>query len=239
MAVRRGTATPSAIFRGTVPVQKIMRGTVEVWSAKPPVSPTTLGAVHWLPFTPELTTDLGTQPRVWSTNGSMAGEGGALSGGIVQNPANTAYTPVAGCAMTYWVKNTRTINALGASALQATASFSEMSQSINGQTRAVQWTFRRGATTAQNVYAGTVPRGEWTFIAACMEPVSGTTWRYRGYINGTQVVNNTYNAGTQHAVTFASARANSQDGHVDDAAIYNRALTAEEITALYGVGRTS
>ena len=35
MAVRRGTATPSAIFRGTVPVQKVMRGTVEVWSARP------------------------------------------------------------------------------------------------------------------------------------------------------------------------------------------------------------
>ena len=39
MAVRRGTATPSAVFRGTVPVKKIMRGTVEVWSASPyPVS---------------------------------------------------------------------------------------------------------------------------------------------------------------------------------------------------------
>ena len=35
MAVRRGTATPSAVFRGTVPVQKIMRGTVEVWSSSP------------------------------------------------------------------------------------------------------------------------------------------------------------------------------------------------------------
>jgi hypothetical protein len=33
MGVRRGTATPSAVFRGTVPVKKIMRGTVEVWSA--------------------------------------------------------------------------------------------------------------------------------------------------------------------------------------------------------------
>ena len=35
MGVRRGTATPSAIYRGTVPVQKVMRGTVEVWSASP------------------------------------------------------------------------------------------------------------------------------------------------------------------------------------------------------------
>ena len=44
MAVRRGTATPSAVFRGTVPVKKVMRGTVEVWSASPyPASGTWAG----------------------------------------------------------------------------------------------------------------------------------------------------------------------------------------------------
>lgn len=243
MTINLGGAPIKDVRVAGVQAQRVMLGTgtsaVEVWSAKPPVSPAAFGAVHWLPFTPEPTTDLGTQPRTWETYGTVNVADGALTSGRVRYPDNSAYTPIAGCAMTYWVKHTSSLNSLGANAFEARADYSEMRQNIHGATRAVRWRFGRGGTSAQSLDAGTVPLGVWTFIAACMEPVSGTTWRYRGYINGNQVVNNTYNAGVQHPVTWVELQVNPQDGHVDDAAVYNRALTAEEITALYEIGRTT
>ena len=169
--------------------------------------------------------------------GTPTVSGGALVSGLVRYPANSTYDPTNGSTVTGWVRNTSTSNFHGDKPLSATASFSEISFAANSAGSA-QWVFRRGGAGAQTITTGTVP-DEWAFIAACMEPVSGTTWRYRAYINGTEVLNDTYNAGTQHAVTFNSATFDATRADVSDAAIYNRALTATEIADLHNAGRTT
>lgn len=207
-----------------------------VFKAKPNLSPASLGAVHWLPFTNSPTENLGSSGGVWGELNTPAVTGGALTTGTVRNPSPNPYDPSNGCAFTGWVNTTHTLNNLQ-QPIKVTASYSELGFSFNGLTREAQWTFRRGGTSAQLVYGGTVPTG-WVSVAACMEPVTGTTWRYRAYIGGSEVVNSTYNAGTQQAVTFAYATVNSSSAQLDDIAIYNRALTAQEILSLHQLGRS-
>lgn len=209
-----------------------------VFKAKPNLSPATLGAVHWLPFTNSPTEDIGTSPGVWGTYGTVGISGGALTSGTVRWPSPSGYNPTSGCAVTGWVNTTHTGAAFQAP-IQVTASYSALNFSFNGSTRQARWEFRRGGTASQFVTGGTVPVG-WVSVAACMEPVTGTTWRYRAYIGGTEVVNATYNAGTQHAITGASAgNFDSFSAQLDDLAIYNRALTAAEVTSLHQLGRTT
>lgn len=208
-----------------------------VWSAAQPVTPFTLGAIHWLPFTDSPTEDIGTSPATWSTYQSPTISDGALVSGRVRYPSNSTYDPSNGSTVTGWVRNTSTAITYGDPPLSATASSSEITFWANSAD-AAQWRFRRGAASNQTIIAGTVPDG-WAFIAACMEPVSGTTWRYRAYINGTGVLNDTYDAGTQGSVTFNSAEFRAASADISDAAIYNRALTATEISDLHDAGRTT
>lgn len=208
-----------------------------VFKAKPALSPATLGAIHWLPFTNSPTENLGSSGGVWQEYQTPSVSGGALTTGTVRNPSPNPYNPTSGSAFTAWLNTTHTNNSVQ-SPIQVKASYSELSFGFNGSTRQARWDFRRGSDIGPAVTAGTVPTG-WTSVAACMEPVSGTTWRYRGYINGSEVVNATYNAGTQHPVTSTSAVMNAYSAQLDDIAIYNRALTAQEIVSLYQLGRTT
>ena len=80
------------------------------------------------------------------------------------------------------------------------------------------------------------PVGAWTHVAATYD---GTT--VRGYVNGvlqlTQAV--TLNLSTRNADIYVGATANGTsalDGKVDELAIYNRALSATEVQAIYQVG---
>lgn len=208
-----------------------------VFKAKPNLSPATLGAVHWLPFTNSPTEDIGTSPGVWGTNGTMTVSGGALTSGMVRNPSPSTYTPIQGCAFTCWLVPTDT-SSFANTVPNVFAENSILSMSYVGTSRAVSWQFRRGANVPQRPTAGTLTTG-WNFVAGCMEPVSGTTWRYRGYINGTEVVNATYDAGTQGTVSFRYPSIDAAYAQVDDFAVYNRALTAAEVTSLHQLGRTT
>ena len=209
-----------------------------VFKAKPNLSPATLGAVHWLPFTNSVTEDSGNDPGAWTVYGSPTLSGGALTSGQARLSGSEAhFTPIGGWSFTQWITTTKTLNALSTGSY-VSASYSRMDLAYNGATRAAGWTFQRGATSNPVIYAGTVPTG-WVHIGMCMEPVSGNTWRYRAYINGAEVLNATYDAGTQHPVTFTAARADAAAALVDDFAVYNHALTAQEIVSLYQLGRTT
>lgn len=236
MAIQFGdTRIGEMRYNGVDIVEAMYNGQI-VWQAGG-LTPYELGAIHWLPFNDDPLEDIGTAPSTWSGYLTPTVSGGALVSGTVRYPANSTYDPTNGSTVTGWVRNTSTSINYGDQPLSATASFSEITFWANSAGSA-RWRFRRGASGAQITIAGTVPEG-WAFIAACMEPVSGTTWRYRAYINGTEVVNDTYNAGTQHAVTFNSATFDATRADVSDAAIYNRALTATEIADLHNAGRTT
>ena len=80
------------------------------------------------------------------------------------------------------------------------------------------------------------PVGAWTHVAATYD---GTT--VRGYVNGvlqlTQAV--TLNLSTRNADIYVGATANGTsalDGKMDELAIYNRALSATEVQAIYQAG---
>lgn len=230
MTIMLGNADTTNVRMGSTKVDKVMLGEQLVWPTET-TTPFTLGAIHWLPFTNSPTEDIGTAPAVWNTYQSPTISDGALVSGRVRYPTNSTYDPANGSTVTGWVRNTATGIPYGDPPLSATASFSEISFWANSA-GAARWRFRRGGAGAQTIIAGTVPDG-WAFIAACMEPVSGTTWRYRAYINGTEALNNTYDAGTQHAVTFNSAEFRAASADISDAAIYNRALTASEVASLF------
>ena len=235
MPIYRG-ATKVAPVRD-VPLSRVYRGDRLVWSATPATTPATLGAIHWLPFNDDPLEDIGTAPSTWSGYQTPTVSGGALVSGQVGYPANSTYDPANGSTVTGWVRNTSTSSFYVNAPLSASASYSEIEFRANSA-RSARWAFRRGGAGAQIIIAGTVP-DEWAFIAACMEPVSGTTWRYRAYINGDEVLNNTYNAGTQHAVTFNSALFDARYADISDAAIYNHALTPQDIADLHDAGRTT
>ena len=222
-------------YNGANIVEAMYDGQI-VWQAGG-LTPYELGAIHWLPFNDDPLEDIGTAPATWQEFQTPTVSGGALVSGRVRYPANSTYDPANGSTVTGWVRNTSTSITYGNAPLSATASYSKIEFRANSAGSA-RWAFRRGAATAQIIIAGTVPEG-WAFIAACMEPVSGTTWRYRAYINGDEVVNDTYDAGTQHAVTFNSALFDARYADISDAAIYNHALTPQDIADLHDAGRTT
>lgn len=221
-------------------LSRVYRGDRLVWTSAPAVTPATLGAIHWLPFTTTPGEDLGSHPIAWGVGSSVV-SGGALKSGIIQMPypgSVSPYTPMGGSSFTGWIYPTSTDSNIGAAPLSLSASFSLVEFRYNGGTRTAQWRFQRGSSTQQTINAGTVPDG-WAHVAACMEPVSGTTWRYRAYLNGVQVLNSTYNAGTQHAISFKNFTINAQTANVNDAAAYNRPLDPTEIAALHAAGRST
>lgn len=236
MSIQFGDTRIGAMQYNGVDIVEAMYDGQIVWQAGG-LTPYELGAIHWLPFTTDPLEDIGTAPATWGGSQTPTVSGGALVSGTVSGYNHSTYDPTNGSSVTGWVRNTSTSINYGNPPLSATASFSEITFWANSA-GAARWRFRRGGAGAQTVNAGTVP-DEWAFIAACMEPVSGTTWRYRAYINGTEVLNNTYNAGTQHAVTFNSALFDAYRADISDAAIYNHALTPQDIADLHDAGRTT
>ena len=82
------------------------------------------------------------------------------------------------------------------------------------------------------------PVGTWTHVAATYD---GTT--VKGYVNGSQVLTQAValNLSTRNADIYFGAYANGTsplDGKVDELSIYNRALSATEVQAIYQAGAT-
>lgn len=93
-----------------------------------------------------------------------------------------------------------------------------------------EWSIRSPGTTQQTVLSAHASTTAWTFLVGTYD---GTTQRL--YVNGAEV-------GTPltHTVTLSQAglsigdtTTTSPDGKIDDVRIYNRALTAAEVLALY------
>ena len=105
-------------------------------------------------------------------------------------------------------------------------------------TATLRTTFRMGATAGASYDAsGTFPVNTWTFFVSTMAPETGNTWRVRQWRNGANVHNTTRAMGNPQPITFNGGRIwPSSRVWVDDVGIYNRALTQEEVLALYAAG---
>lgn len=215
-------------------VKKVYQGSQLVWTSS--VNPATLGATHWLPFTNSPTEDIGTSPATWGVLNNPTVKDGYLATGTVRNPTGSTWSSMGAHSFSGWIKTVDKGNLFYAT-VDIGASYSKMSMDFNGSTREVRWAFRRGESSPQMAIAGTLP-DEWAFVAMTMEPLSGTNWQYRAYINGREVTSGTYNGGTQspEATIFPSFSTGS--ALLDDMAMYKKALTPREVASLYVNGRS-
>lgn len=236
MALNFGSSAISTVMLGDKQVDRIMLGGTEVWSAK--VTPASMGASNWLDFTDGLT-DKGLAPQAW--------RGGPPSGGYLPASKNADMYPVVSpvdntqpISWTAWFQPTGTSTVLNTYITVQPSASINLSMRMQPSTRALGW-FRSHGNTAQTaVSAGTATTG-WNFVACVMEPVSGTTFRHRAYLNGAELFNTTFDGGTQLDVVNGMFRQNAATnfGNADDFAIYPVALTATQITALYQAGRSA
>jgi len=84
--------------------------------------------------------------------------------------------------------------------------------------------------------------GEWTHVAFTYNKDAGGTDEIKIYVNGAQNITGDYSVaiGTDSQdVRIASFKSSGNEftGQIDDVRIYNRTLSAEEITKLYNLGR--
>lgn len=228
-----------AVHVGPSPIAAVYAGSQLVWSSTPPPLAVQMGATSYLPFTTGAE-DLGANPQAWSVLVSDGIAGGVLSRYTVNASPPSLPVPNAGpVTLTGWVQ----IVGTGSSAtavLKITASNFVLQARIVPNSRNLWWDRRHGATAQQTVNVGVIPTG-WVFVAAVMEPVSGTTWRFRHYINGVEKGNITWDAGTQSEPTSPTMAANVGNSifNADDFAIYPVALTATQVSTLYQAGRST
>lgn len=237
MTIMLGNADITNVRLGSTKVDKVMLGEQLVWPTET-TTPFTLGAIHWLPFTNSPTEDIGTAPVVWNTYQSPTVSDGALVTGRVRFPTNTTYNPLNGSAVTGWMNVQSPPSYFAAKTLSATANYSELAVATKSGGN-LRFGFRRGAGAMQEVVTGVATPGTWVFVAVMMEPTgTGDIWRYRAYINDVEVVNSTYDAGTQGSAPYPSAEFDADRALLDEAAVYNRALTASEVASLVAAGRS-
>ncbi len=91
-----------------------------------------------------------------------------------------------------------------------------------------------------------VPDGQWTMAAVVVEPTKGTIYMGTGGVLESRVNPNAFNHPNQNfrnsptRVGWDSADVNRHfNGWIDEVAIWNRALSPDEIAALYQVGATA
>lgn len=233
MPIHRGASRVKSRYRGDTKIVASYRGGQRIYSS---VNPATLGARYWLRFNDvDPLVDSGANPRTWSASSPPATDGGALVAGTV-NGSNEAIRPTgSGWSIAGWVYavpgRTSSINAFS---LSGTNTATAVDLTTSGK---ATWRYRRGANSQQNPSAGATPTG-WAHYATCLEPVSGTNWRFRGYINGQEIVNNLFNGGTQGAISYAGIAVISA-GHqyIDDLVVFDRAISQAEVQALVALGR--
>jgi hypothetical protein len=99
--------------------------------------------------------------------------------------------------------------------------------------------------------AATMPTNQWTFIMCVWDRVSGNSTDMKIYIDGVSTAlsfaTNGYTSSftmqeTTHHIVIGAAYATSYStlftGKIDEVRIYNRAITADEVTQLYRMGKT-
>lgn len=241
MPIYRGGQKVTPV-RGSQPVSRVYRGSSLVWQAGKAVTPAELGAIHWLPFISDPLEDLGTEPVVWldSWGNATIEDGAIVRGSIEIDKYETTYNPLAGASISAWVYPVAGDDGAFPIMLEAAAQNYSLSFTFRQDTRAISWRYRSGAANARWISAGTLPTG-WSHVALAMEPVSGTTWRYRGYLNGAEIVNETYDAGAQGAANYPDPKVQPSISRqwFDDFAVYNHPISAADAAALYESGRTN
>jgi hypothetical protein len=86
-----------------------------------------------------------------------------------------------------------------------------------------------------------IPRNEWAFVAVVVEPSKATAYvgsQSQGLVSAVNAVSHTSSWLDTLEIGRDSGFADRYfDGSIDDARIYSRALSAEEVTRLYTLGR--
>lgn len=241
MPVYRG-AEKIAPKRPGAPLSRVYRGANLVYTSVPPVTPLSLGAISWFPFDGDYL-DHGNNAAPWSTSGTMDISGGFLADGSLQPVYNGgfAFNPSAGASISAWAKRINPLNSPSAFA-QVSASFSEIRLTLTSNgSQAFPWvSFRRGATAAVQYTTGFSgsPMNTWAHYVATMKPESGNVWRVRLWRDGVSLLNTTQNMGNPQSITFNGGRIDGgSTNESDDVSFFNRALTQEEVLALFAAGR--
>lgn len=235
MPIQRGSQKVIKRYRGSQEILSSYRGGQQVYSS---FSPLDLGATHWLRFRePEPFKDYGLDGSNFSLVGSPVASEGALVSGYVMSGGQSPLTPRGGWSASGWIlplgtdASTTFSNVI---TLSTTNTISAIAYRTSD--RAATWRYRRGANAQQNPIAGAL-LPDWTHVAFCMEPTSGTSWRFRGYINGQEVINNVFNGGTQGSTLAATGIVMAtNNSYSKSISLYNRALSAAEITKLKDAG---
>lgn len=239
MPIYRG-ATKITPVRGGTALSRVYRGATLVWEAK--TTPVKLGAVSWLDFTNGVQ-DIGLQPQTAILSvGAVANGYGHEPTIYMQRMKPFDLGGDFGFSMWRHARNTTAETAAPAVWLYDSNNYeiALFARQSNGDAKI---RFRHGDNPAQSRTIS-LPGG-WHHIAAFLEKASGTTFRATCYVDGVQVLNFTFNAGTQTPVSsvgpyfYHYGGVADRESDVDDIAIYLRALTHSEVTGLHSAGRSS
>ena len=241
MSIKIAGADIKNVIAAGVEAKSVRLGTgsanVEVWSAVPPDPYVSLGASNRLDFTNGLT-DVGASPRTWSvSSGTLTIQNGHLASGYLSSssgPMPILYGEPFSASM--WISPYGSSTSVSL-ALRIYAGPNVFLTFRYRQSDRQGWWDRKYGGASQQVYSvGTLPTG-WSFIAAVVEPVSGTTWRFRCYLNGAELTNTTWDAGSPDSFSNFPALY-CGNANVDDFALFPSALSAANIQSLYLVGRS-
>jgi hypothetical protein len=90
--------------------------------------------------------------------------------------------------------------------------------------------------------AGTLKKGSWSHLVCVFDPVNNTIYEY---LNGRLIISHTIASGNSpfdntdpFGIRIGSGNNTLFDGKIDDVRVYNRALSAKEISQLYNEGAT-
>jgi len=249
MAVRRGTATPSAIYRGTVPVQKVMRGTVEVW---PPSPYSVLGADYYYPLTGMSLQNYGVKSTpLTSQAGALEDRGNHAWLNKSQPRIDVTESWSNGWTASAWFEQTGTHTAStgylfsrGSSERGAAIFICTISSSPSD----LYWRLDDGTTLlGWTSEASILPTSGWFHFAVTAEYVD-PNYRLRFFVNGTMVRSSTLIADLDNLVfapddwaSFGNTSTASDypyEGNIDDIAMWPRKLTDAEVASLYVEGRS-
>lgn len=237
MAVRRGTATPSAIFRGTVPVQKVMRGTVEVWSAGPP---------YYAAFN---------SGALYANSGSRGGQFSPVGAGVTAAPigvnvAANAYMnyvhsgpTLDGLTLAGWIKSSGTSSdevAAWGTNYPSADHYLWLSHNPSSKGRSLTAVLSGSASISTPV--GSAPAGTWLHVAARYQQ-TGTDRNLRVYIGGQLAAETTQPGGPLNMdgkpVWFGGREGNARwAGTIDKWRAWDKPIDPAEIAAIYNAEKS-
>lgn len=234
MPISFGGSNIGAIYVGGTPIKEVYSGGTLVWSASK--TPYDLGAKHWLRFDANATTDTGTNPATWSQT-EAAVSAYSLRYGSSSATTGLQVNPSSGFGFSVWVNAQQ---ATTSSAIELVGNFCGLTLSprYNASNFAMFTQLGSGASFPTYITEPPSP-GSWHMFAVFLYPVSGNSWERVCYLDAVEVDKIPFtHGGTPPTITAASVNTRGGAAWLDDAAFYNKALSAADVAALYSSGRS-